>query len=124
MSKRAQLPEKKKPVAETIDEADPWRPAGSVVVAALALAWLAIDLGIAYKTIKEGVLASTQVALFLPSITAAALVGGGAVGVLAVGRLANRFGGVERVLPRIASGAAGGLAVAVVAVAGMLAAYH
>jgi hypothetical protein len=122
MSRRAQLPEK--PATETIDEADPWRPAGSVVVAALALAWLAIDLGIAYKTINEGVLASTQVALFLPSITAAALVGGGAVGVLAVGRLANRFGGVERVLPRIASGAAGGAAVAVVAVAGMLAAYH
>jgi MFS family permease len=116
MSKRAPTP----PVAET----DPWRPAGSVVVAALALAWLVIDFGIAYKTITDGALASTQVALFLPTLTAAALVGGAAAGVVAVGRLADRFGGVERALPRIASGAIGGVVAAAVAAGGMVAAYR
>ncbi len=88
------------------------------------MAWLVIDLGIAYKTVREGVLADTQVALIIPSITAAALVAGAAIGVLAVGRLADRFGGVERALPRVLSGAIGGAAVAIIAVAGMLTAYH
>jgi MFS family permease len=106
-----------------VDE-DAFRPAGSLAVAGLALVWLVIDLGIAYKTVREGVLADTQVALIIPSITAAALVAGAAIGVLAVGRLAHRFGGVERARPRVLSGAIGGTAVAVLAVAGMLIAYH
>ena len=106
-----------------VDE-DAFRPAGSLAVAVLALVWLVIDLGIAYKTVREGVLADTQVALIIPSITAAALVAGAAVGVLAVGRLAGRFGDVERAVPRVLSGALGGSVIAVVAVAGMLLAYH
>ena len=109
---------------EPVVPEDPWRPAGSLLVAVLSLLWLAIDRGIAYKTIKEGDLASAQVALFLPSITTAALVAGAAVGVLAVGRLADRYGGIERKVPRMLAGATGGAAVAVVAAGGMLASYH
>jgi MFS family permease len=103
---------------------DAFRPAGSSPVALLAMAWLVIDLGIAYKTVREGVLADTQVLLIIPSITAAALVAGAAIGLLAVGRLAERFGGIERAVPRVLSGAIGGAAVAILAVAGMLTAYH
>jgi hypothetical protein len=103
---------------------DDFRPAGSLAVALLAVVWLVIDLGIAYKTVRAGVLADTQVALIISSITAAALVAGAAVGVLAVGRLAGRFGGIERAVARVLAGAAAGAAVAVIAVAGMLIAYH
>jgi len=103
---------------------DDFRPAGSLAVALLAVVWLVIDLGIAYKTVRAGVLADTQVALIISSITAAALVAGAAVGVLAVGRLAGRFGGIERAVARVLAGAAAGAAVAVIAVLGMLIAYH
>jgi hypothetical protein len=103
---------------------DAFRPAGSLAVALLAVVWLVIDLGIAYKTVRAGVLADTQVALIISSITAAALVAGAAVGVLAVGRLARRFGGIERAVARVLAGAAAGTAVAVIAVLGMLIAYH
>jgi hypothetical protein len=51
-------------------------------------------------------------------------VAGAAVGVLAVGRLAGRFGEIERAVARVLAGAVAGAAVAVIAVAGMLIAYH
>ena len=103
---------------------DAFRPAGSRLVALLAMVWLVIDLGIAYKTVQQGVLADTQVALIIPSIVAAALVAGAALGVLAIGWLADRFGGIERAVPRVLAGLVGGAVVAVVTVAGMLIAYH
>jgi MFS family permease len=107
----------------TVDD-DPWRPRGAYVVATFAFVWLVIDLGIAWKTIAGGDAAASQVALFLPSITAAALIAGAGLGLMTVGWLADRFGGVERWRPRVLSGLVGGLVIAVVAVGGMLIAYH
>jgi MFS family permease len=103
---------------------DPWRPGGSLLLAVLALAWLVIDLGVAYNSVTSGVMATTQVALFLPSLTSAAATAGAAVGVLFLAWLGDRFGGVERALPRVLSGAAGGAVVAVIAAGGLLAAYR
>ena len=60
---------------------DEWRPAGGLVVGLLALAWLVIDLGIAIKTVGAGMIATTQVAMFLPSITASSLAAGAGLGV-------------------------------------------
>jgi MFS family permease len=117
-------------VAKVVDEPDleqvdnPWRPSGSLLVAVLAVAWLLIDLGVAYNSISEGVMATTQVALFLPSLAGAALMAGAALGVVVMARLADRFGGVERAVPRALSGAIGGAVIAVLTVGGMLAAYH
>jgi MFS family permease len=112
------------PSVETPVDEDPWRPPGTFPVATLAMVWLAIDLGIAYRTIDRGPLASTQVALFLPSIIVAALVAGAAIGLVTVGWLADRFGGIERPLRRVAAATVGGLAVGLVAAVGIVAAYH
>jgi MFS family permease len=97
---------------------------GASVVAALALVWLAVDLGVAFKTIDQGAIASTQVALFLPSLVVATLTAGAAIGVLTVGWLADRFGGSGRRRARIAAGAVGGVAVAVISAGGLLASYR
>jgi MFS family permease len=113
---------KDEPDLERVD--NPWRPSGSLLVAVLAVAWLLIDLGVAYNSITEGIMATTQVALFLPSLASAALMAGAALGVLFMAGLADRFGGVERALPRVLSGAIGGAVIAAITVAGVLAAYH
>ena len=105
---------------------DPWRPPGTSLVATLAMVWLAIDLGIAYKTIdlKRGALAGAQVALFLPSIAAAALVAGAAIGLLSSAFFAGRFGGIERVRGRLLAGLLGGLVIGLISGFGMLTSYH
>jgi len=89
------------------------------VVGLLALAWLVIDLGIAIKTVGAGMIATTQVAMFLPSITASSLAAGAGLGVIAVGRLDPKTRN-RRLLHGLAAGAVVGL----ISAGGMLLAYH
>jgi hypothetical protein len=68
---------------------------GTVVIAGLALAWLAATMWSAHATILGSadsvLLALTRAALCLPSLIVASLLAGGAVGLLAMERLAGRI---------------------------------
>lgn len=93
-----------------------WRPARAVFVAGFALVLLFLTLFSAYGHVPDAAVA----ALVLPGILAPTLIAGAAVGVLAVGR----FAAEAPVRGRLLQGGLGGLPVGLVAMGGMLAAYH
>ncbi|WP_433610553.1 hypothetical protein ACQP2P_41605 [Dactylosporangium sp. CA-139114] len=107
VAKRAAVAE---PAVET------WRPARAVFVAAFALVLLFLTLFSAYGHVPDAAVA----ALVLPGVLTPTLIAGAAVGVLAVGRFAAEAG----VRGRLLYGALGGLPVGLLAMGGMLAAYH
>ncbi|GAA3450308.1 hypothetical protein [Dactylosporangium matsuzakiense] len=95
---------------------DAWRPARAVFVAAFALVLLFLTLFSAYGHVPGPAVA----ALVLPAVLTPTLIAGAAVGVLAVGRFAAGAG----VRGRLLYGALGGLPVGLLAMGGMLMAYH
>ncbi|WP_426507764.1 hypothetical protein ACPPVO_55815 [Dactylosporangium sp. McL0621] len=106
-AKRAEVAEK---AVET------WRPARAVFVAGFALVLLFLTLFSAYGHVPDAAVA----ALVLPGVLTPTLIAGAAVGVLAVGR----FAAEAPVRGRLLQGGLGGLPVGLVAMGGMLAAYH
>ena len=95
---------------------DVWRPARAVFVAGFALVLLFLTLFSAYGHVPNAAVA----ALVLPAVLTPTLIAGAALGVLAVGRFAADAG----VRGRLLQGALGGLPVGLLAMGGMLAAYH
>lgn len=93
-----------------------WRPARAVFVAGFALVLLFLTLFSAYGHVPDAAVA----ALVLPGVLTPTLIAGAAVGVLAVGR----FAAEAPVRGRLLQGGLGGLPVGLVAMGGMLAAYH
>jgi len=105
------------------DTTDEWRPAGVTLVAVLALVLLFLTLFSTYGVVSGAAsefLITTMTALVLPSVLVATVLAGAATGVLAVGRFAA--GG--KVRSRLLYGALGGLPVGLLAMGGMIAAYH
>ncbi|GAA2386542.1 hypothetical protein GCM10010170_097050 [Dactylosporangium salmoneum] len=93
-----------------------WRPARAVFVAAFALVLLFLTLFSAYGHVPGAAVA----ALVLPAVLTPTLIAGAAVGVLAVGRFAPD----ADVRGRLLWAGLGGLPVGLLAMAGMLLAYH
>ncbi|MGI5245314.1 hypothetical protein [Dactylosporangium sp. CA-139066] len=96
--------------------ADLWRPARAVFVAGFALVLLFLTLFSAYGHVPGPAVA----ALVLPGVLTPTLIAGAALGVLAVGRFAPEAQWRRRLL----YGGLGGLPVGLLAMGGMLAAYH
>lgn len=113
--------------AEARDDDDTWRPGRTALLAATALVWLVITLWASYATISgdptDSSFAAVQAALVLPGVIVASLLGAAAVGVLAIGRLGRKSADPDRVLTRLAVGAAAGLVVGVLGAAAVLVAY-
>ncbi|MEV6924053.1 hypothetical protein AB0M46_06000 [Dactylosporangium sp. NPDC051485] len=93
-----------------------WRPGRAVFVAAFALVLLFLTLFSAFGHVPGAAVA----ALVLPAVLTPTLIAGAAVGVLAVGRFAPDADARGRLLPA----GLGGLPVGLLAMAGMLLAYH
>ncbi|MEV8511345.1 hypothetical protein [Dactylosporangium sp. NPDC051484] len=93
-----------------------WRPGRAVFVAGFALVLLFLTLFSALGHVPGAAVA----ALVLPGVVAPTLIAGSAVGVLAVGRFAAEAG----VRGRLLHGGLGGLPVGLLAMGGMIAAYH
>ncbi|WP_432979651.1 hypothetical protein [Dactylosporangium sp. CA-233914] len=93
-----------------------WRPARAVFVAGSALVLLFLTLFSAFGHVPGPAVA----ALVLPGVLTPTLIAGAAVGVLAVGRYAAEAGTRRRLL----LGGLGGLPVGLLAMGGMLLAYH
>jgi hypothetical protein len=103
------------------------RDRGVAILAILALAWLAATLWSAHATIVgsgDAVLALIDAALALPTVIAASLLGGGAVGLAAVALLTRRAPAAAARWPvRYGAGLAGGLAVGLAGAALVLMVY-
>ncbi|WP_345134911.1 hypothetical protein [Dactylosporangium darangshiense] len=95
---------------------DAWRPARAVFVAGFALVLLFLTLFSAYGHVPGAAVA----ALVLPGVLTPTLIAAAALGVLAVGRFAAGAG----VRSRLLYGGLGGLPVGLLAMGGMIAAYH
>jgi hypothetical protein len=113
--------------AATTEVREP-RRRGTVVIAGLALAWLAATMWAAHATILGSgdsvLLALTRAALSLPSLIVASLLAGGAVGLLAMQRLAGRVPVVRtRTAGRYVAGLAGAAPVGLAGGALVLAGY-
>jgi len=88
----------------------PPAPSGLVVLAPLAVAWLAVTLWavrVSLRAPADGVLGITEAAYGLPSVISAALAAGAAVALVALRGAVRPIGG--RPLPRFGVGLAGGL---------------
>jgi hypothetical protein len=100
-----------------------WSPAHTGMLAALSVGWLAVALWLAYVAIvgdpTRSSLAAYEAALAFPDVIAAALLAGAAAGLLALGR----FGDPDRLVRRLAFGAAAGLLVGLLAAAAVIIAY-
>ncbi|WP_432831464.1 hypothetical protein [Dactylosporangium sp. CA-092794] len=102
--------------AELEPSVDAWRPGRAVFVGGFALVLLFLTLFSAFGHVSGAAVA----ALVLPGVLTPTLIAGAAAGVLAVGRFAP---GADR-RGRLIHGALGGLPVGLLAMGGMIAAYH